>query len=334
MTTVESVAVLVDLGRLADATAAAEEGVERARLAGNPRMLLWAQSALGMARLAAGDVSAALRHAEQAAEPGLRSDFHAAGQPGWCRGAALTAAGNADRAVPVLLEAFGGPELARVLPADRPAAAADLIEAQLAAGESAAAEATLARAHASAVRAGTAPAVAATGIAQAAILLALGRPTDAVDAAVAARDAATALPMLSARTLLAEGQARAAAEDRSGAVGALTAAEAAFDGFGALRGRDQAARELRRLGHRVLRPARTADGNPLTAREREIAELVAAGRTNREIAEQLVLSIRTIEAHLRNIYGKLDVRSRVELGHALTRARTASTPPDRADRAQ
>ena len=43
---------------------------------------------------------------------------------------------------------------------------------------------------------------------------------------------------------------------------------------------------------------------------------MAAGRTNREVAEQLVLSTRTIEAHLRNIYGKLGVRSRVELARA------------------
>jgi len=56
----------------------------------------------------------------------------------------------------------------------------------------------------------------------------------------------------------------------------------------------------------------------LTAREREIAELVAAGRTNREIAEQLVLSTRTIEAHLRNVYAKLGVRSRVELARDLS----------------
>ena len=40
---------------------------------------------------------------------------------------------------------------------------------------------------------------------------------------------------------------------------------------------------------------------------------MAAGRTNREIAERLVLSPRTIDAHLRTIYAKLGVRSRVEL---------------------
>ena len=85
------------------------------------------------------------------------------------------------------------------------------------------------------------------------------------------------------------------------------------------RSRDEAVRELRRLGHRVLRRAPEGGGlEALTAREREIAELVAAGRTNREVAAQLVLSERTIEAHLRNVYAKLGVRSRVEL------ARTAS----------
>jgi DNA-binding CsgD family transcriptional regulator len=61
-------------------------------------------------------------------------------------------------------------------------------------------------------------------------------------------------------------------------------------------------------------------GDALSAREREIADLVAAGRTNREVAEQLVLSPRTIDAHLRSIYGKLGVRSRVELAGAMQRA--------------
>ena len=153
MITVESVPTLTDLGRLAEAGAAAEEGVERARLAGSPRMLLWAQSTLASARLAAGDVAAALQHGEQAAKEGTRPDFHAAGQPGWCLGAALTAAGRPDRAVPILLDAFGGPELARVLPADRPAAAADLIDAQLALGDIAAAQAALVQAEAAAARA-------------------------------------------------------------------------------------------------------------------------------------------------------------------------------------
>ena len=111
--------------------------------------------------------------------------------------------------------------------------------------------------------------------------------------------------------------------ERRAAVEALVEAEAEFDAFGARRRRDEAVRELRRLGHRVLRPAQEPEAGPLaplTAREREIAELVAAGRTNREVAEELVLSTRTIEAHLRNIYGKLEVRSRVELARIAERA--------------
>ena len=314
--TVESVPTLIELGRLAEAGAAAEEGLERARLAGSPRMLLWAQSTLATARLAAGDVGAALRHGEAAAQDGTRPDFHAAGQPGWCLGTALTAAGRADRAVPVLLEAFG-PGLSHVLPADRPAAAADLADAQLARGDLLAAQATIEEEEASAARATTGPARAIAGVARSAVLLAGADPAAAAAAAAEARSAAAGAPLLTARALLAEGKARAAGGDREAALPMLLEAHAALDGFGAGRRRDEVARELRRLGHRVLRPARTPDGDPLTAREREIAELVASGRTNREIAEELVLSTRTIEAHLRSIYGKLQVRSRVELTRAI-----------------
>ena len=63
----------------------------------------------------------------------MRPDFHAAGQPGWCLGAALTAAGTPERAVAAMLDSFGG--AGAVLPVDRPAAAADLAAAQLAAGD-------------------------------------------------------------------------------------------------------------------------------------------------------------------------------------------------------
>lgn len=51
-----------------------------------------------------------------------------------------------------------------------------------------------------------------------------------------------------------------------------------------------------------------ADG--LTLREVEILRLVAAGMTNRQAAERLGLSIRTVDAHLRSIYAKLGIKSR------------------------
>jgi ATP/maltotriose-dependent transcriptional regulator MalT len=320
---VESVQTLIELGRLREADAAAEEGVERARLSGIPRALLWALSALATARLAAGDVQGALQHAREAAAINTPPGFHAAGQPGWCLGAALTAAGNPEQAVPAMRDAFGGAALAAVLPAQRPSAAADLVEAQLACGDIAAAEETLECGEAAASRSGTGWAAGVIGVARVAALVARGRTREAAKVGAAATEAAPHAPLLSARARLAQGQALAAAGERRAAIEAMVEAEAELDRFGARRRRDEAVRELRRLGHRVVRAARDASTGPLaplTTREREIAELVAAGRTNREVAEQLVLSTRTIEAHLRNIYGKLGVRSRVELARTAERA--------------
>jgi DNA-binding NarL/FixJ family response regulator len=220
---------------------------------------------------------------------------HRAGQPQWSLGLALAAAGNADQAVPLLREAVRD-----AIPALRAEAAADLAEVQLAAGEIPALDGI--EAHA--------PFGAATlARARAAVLLAEGRGDEA---AAAAR--VPAPPLLAARLRLLEGRALG---DRD----VLLEAEAALDAFGAIRWRDEAVRELRRLGHRVRRAGGAPGAGELTEREREIAELVAAGRTNREVAEQLVLSPKTIEAHLRNIYAKLGVRSRVELARIGVRDR-------------
>jgi DNA-binding CsgD family transcriptional regulator len=77
-----------------------------------------------------------------------------------------------------------------------------------------------------------------------------------------------------------------------------------------------AARELRAAGERV--PAVTpAAGPALTAQQERIAGLVAGGATNREVAQQLHLSPRTVDHHLRNVFARLGVRSRTELAHRL-----------------
>jgi ATP/maltotriose-dependent transcriptional regulator MalT len=61
-------------------------------------------------------------------------------------------------------------------------------------------------------------------------------------------------------------------------------------------------------------PARTGQSNPggLTTREVEVLKLIAEGRTNREIAAQLVISLSTVERHIANIYNKIGARNRAE----------------------
>ena len=62
----------------------------------------------------------------------------------------------------------------------------------------------------------------------------------------------------------------------------------------------------------------------LTQRERQVAALVVDRKTNPEIAAELFLSLKTVETHLRNIFRKLDVSSRVELARTVERARRAA----------
>ncbi|GII75973.1 hypothetical protein Sru01_09550 [Sphaerisporangium rufum] len=100
---------------------------------------------------------------------------------------------------------------------------------------------------------------------------------------------------------------------------AIAQAKAAYRESGAdwLAGR--LVRAERRLAARGPRqPAGTAAGSPaLTAREREVAALVGQGLTNREVAERLRLSRKTVETHVASIFSKLDVRSRVALARRL-----------------
>jgi DNA-binding CsgD family transcriptional regulator len=84
-----------------------------------------------------------------------------------------------------------------------------------------------------------------------------------------------------------------------------------------------------RLGARTPRPRRqNAVGTVemLSSREREIAHLVADGLTNREIAAQLFLSVKTVEAHLARVFTKLGVKSRVGVAQRMSASqpRTAS----------
>ena len=92
---------------------------------------------------------------------------------------------------------------------------------------------------------------------------------------------------------------------------ALEKAAEIFSGLGARLWVEKTTTELERVS------GRRDTGSLLTPTELQVAELVASGRSNREVAAQLFLSVRTVEANLSNIYRKLDIESRSELAAKL-----------------
>ena len=185
----------------------------------------------------------------------------------------------------------------------------DLVEALVGCGRLA--EATEA-AHAFAARATKtghpwSAAVSARGIGQ--VHLAAGHLDEAVAAfeGSLARPAMVEMPFERARSLLVLGGALRRANRRRDAREALQDAAAAFDGLGSGPWAAKARAELGTVS------GRAASADDLTAMQRRVAALAAVGRTNAEIAQELYLSVRTVEAHLAAAYRKLGARSRTEL---------------------
>ncbi len=125
------------------------------------------------------------------------------------------------------------------------------------------------------------------------------------------------VPHERARTLLVLGTIQRRMKQRAAARTTLEEAAAAFDAIGSAAWAARARAELARIGGRGPRTG------GLTATESRVAELVAAGRSNREAAAELFVSVRAVEANLSRIYAKLGVRSRTELAGRLTRQREA-----------
>jgi len=249
----------------------------------------------------------------------------AAGHPsaGVVRGALALDAGDAPAAAEAA-ERF----LRRIGEADRfvrvPALEL-LVRARLAAGDPAAAAPAVAELEATAAAVGTPPL-------RAAALLARGRLEAVATAGGPARGAAPASghggPARGAALVPGHGGrldvARAALEDAAdlyeGSGARAEAAQARLELAGVLhalgRGPEAARAEaaardtLRALGAPVpARAGRPAD-DPLTPREREVIRLLAAGRSNEAIARELVLSVRTVERHVENLYAKIGASGR------------------------
>jgi DNA-binding CsgD family transcriptional regulator len=75
-------------------------------------------------------------------------------------------------------------------------------------------------------------------------------------------------------------------------------------------------RDLLGANHVAHRPGNNA-ASTLTERERDVVTLVIDGRTNRETAEALYMSVKSVEFHLGNVYAKLHISSRRQLKEAL-----------------
>jgi ATP/maltotriose-dependent transcriptional regulator MalT len=186
------------------------------------------------------------------------------------------------------------------------------IEALIRLGDLAAAEPLLASLEERARRLDRAWALAAAGRCRALLASARG---DAEAANAALRQAFTAherldMPFDLARTHLAAGDVARRARRKMAAREHVESARAMFARLGAVPWAGRAAAELARLG------GTRGGGLALTQAERQVAGLVAAGHTNREVAAELYMGLRTVEAHLSAVYRKLGIRSRSELARA------------------
>jgi DNA-binding CsgD family transcriptional regulator/tetratricopeptide (TPR) repeat protein len=319
-------------GRLGEAGELLDAAVEIARLSGHAEGLAWNLFARSLAAGATGDTEAALACGEESAEAlrGIVPSIPAIGS-GLALASALAETGDPQRATQVLATAGDGEELRRIPAAWRPAAFEVLTRSGLAAGAREAAERAAHRARELADAQGLGMARAFADRAEAALTLDAGDPAGAAELALAAAQAAAAAdaPVEAAIGRMLAGRALAAAGDRDRAASELDAAAAAFDSCGAIDRRDAVERELGRLGRRPHRRTRRgkADGvglESLTERELEVARLVVDRKTNSQIAKELFLSPKTVETHIRHLFQKLEVSSRVDVARVVERADRAA----------
>jgi DNA-binding CsgD family transcriptional regulator len=136
---------------------------------------------------------------------------------------------------------------------------------------------------------------------------------------------ALGMPFEIARTLLGLGGVLRRSRQKRASRDALERAAAMFGALGAPVWAERARAEAARIGGR-----RPPSGDGLTQAEERVARLAAGGMTNREIADALYMSVRTVEGHLSHIYRKLGVRSRTELAAYYEREdRSPDVPEDR-----
>jgi ATP/maltotriose-dependent transcriptional regulator MalT len=314
-------------GQLTEASHMLDNAVEGARLSGNVQALAGNLVNRSLTAVAVGDIDLALRTAQENAELTDRLDQSLVCAAGVALAAALLENGEPRHAVDALVRSSGGDELPLIPGVWRARSLELLTRCWLAVGrqEEAARTAALAQTVAAGLTLRVARSMADRALA--AVALAAGdldtAAQQAVSSVVTADDVGMPVDAAFSRTLA--GRALAQAGQRERAVTHLQQAAEDLHACGALRYRAAAEFELRRLGRRIHR--RTPPGNPhgsgiesLTSRELQVARLIVDRRTNPEIAEALFLSPKTVETHLRNVFHKLDVSSRVDVARVVERS--------------
>jgi ATP/maltotriose-dependent transcriptional regulator MalT len=305
---------LLVLGRLDEAAECVADGVEAARLAASDELSSMAFTVQGLVAVQIGDIEAALRAGEQAVETaGHDGDWWSAAA-GCVLGIVHLLYGQPARCVEQMVSACGGAELPRLDVLHRPIFMETLVVAALAQDDIGAAERWTARMEACCADVELPSRVGHTLLAQARVRLAAGDPVAASHGALAAAAKFTAggSRVAAGRAHLFAGHALAGI-DRARAFAEMGRAKTLFAACGARRSFAETTRAQRMLGGRVSGRC----SGTLSQREREIAELVAIGKTNQKIAEALFMSPKTVEAHLSRIFTKLGVRSRAAVGSRL-----------------
>jgi len=306
--------VEIGAGNWQRAQALAAESVEVAREVGDVPIQAYAHRRLTALAVLRGEEQRArelaaegLRLADVAETPLTRADLMSQlGLLELALGDAAAAASQLEKVARFVAEAgFGDPDVHSFVP--------DQVEALIATGELEKAEAATAAFESKAERLERKPALATAARCRGQVVAARGDLAGAVDMLAKARAAAADVgqPFELARTMLVEGtvlrRARRIAEARH----TLTQALAMFEELGAALWAQRTRRELARLGGR---PSRARE---LTPTEEQIADLVASGKSNRDVASALHISPRTVEWNLSKVYKKLNVGSRTELAAKL-----------------
>jgi DNA-binding CsgD family transcriptional regulator/tetratricopeptide (TPR) repeat protein len=327
---------LVLTGRGEELEALAEAATEAALLSASDLYNSWAMTLRCQASLQAGELHDALRFGERAVDTAAAATSPLSGIARAQLAAALLELDEPARCRALMSTADGQLDLPP-FPFHETLCLELLVRAELELGDRERARELTIRAERVAQRLGLKLPLAFARRARAALLLDGGEFHAAAAAALAAAQTArdAGAPVEAARAQLLAGRALAGANERDAAIDQLQAARETFVSCRVFHYSDKAARELRKLGCVIVRSGRRAHDDPrapgptarerrplgLTARELEVIEQVAAGKTNREIAEGLFLSVRTVDRHLSRIFQKLDVSSRAAAASVFERAR-------------